>query len=167
MVKISEGLGPFLDMRQLQASLKSLVAKRDAKAAALSALGGRATELNAELKAARVAYRAETDEALGKLRARRADVAGAGIPGAGLARTPPHDLGRAGGSTMNLITRVGATWLRPTIESAGFAVSIGLQSLLTLPHLPRPPLPPVLPLPVATQRPARSMPARSASAHLR
>ena len=38
---------------------------------------------------------------------------------------------------MNLITRVGATWLRPTIESAGFAVSIGLQSLLTLPHLPR------------------------------
>lgn len=72
VVKISEGLGPFLDMRQLQASLKALVAKRDAKAAALSALGGRATELNAELKAARVAYRAETDEALGKLRARRA-----------------------------------------------------------------------------------------------
>ena len=55
VVKISEGLGPFLDMRQLQASLKALVAKRDAKAAALSALGGRATELNAELKAARVA----------------------------------------------------------------------------------------------------------------
>lgn len=38
---------------------------------------------------------------------------------------------------MNLFTRVGAQWLRPTIESAGFAVSIGVQALALLTHLPR------------------------------
>lgn len=38
---------------------------------------------------------------------------------------------------MNLFSRVGALWLGPTIQSAGFVVSIGLQSLATLPHLPR------------------------------
>jgi phospholipid/cholesterol/gamma-HCH transport system permease protein len=38
---------------------------------------------------------------------------------------------------MNLFTRVGALWLGPTIQSAGFAVSIGVQSLASLPHLPR------------------------------
>ena len=68
---LSEGLGAYLDMRQLQTSFKTLKEKRAAQAAALSSLGGRAAELKADLQAAKRSYRDESSEAMGKLRARR------------------------------------------------------------------------------------------------